>query len=50
VLVHAVWHVSGRGPDATMEFSVLNTLRKGRVILVEYFWDHEEALEALGPR
>jgi hypothetical protein len=24
------------------------TLRKGRIFLMEYFWDHAEALEALG--
>jgi hypothetical protein len=26
----------------------VSTYRKGKVILVEFFWDHAEALETLG--
>ena len=43
-----VWHGAGRGPEARMEFSQVFTLRKGKVFLSEYFWNHAEALEALG--
>jgi hypothetical protein len=28
--------------------TVINTVRKGRIVLQEFFWDHAEALEALG--
>jgi hypothetical protein len=31
-----------------MEFTVVYTFRKGKVFLLEYLWDHPEALEALG--
>jgi ketosteroid isomerase-like protein len=48
VLVRAVWHVSGVIPDQTMGFSVIFTFRKGKVIAQEYFWNHDEALEAAG--
>jgi ketosteroid isomerase-like protein len=33
-----------------MEFTVVCTLRKGRIFLLENFWDHDEALEAAGLR
>src|SRR5687768_5076711 len=44
VLVRMVWLGSGRGPDTAMEFTYLFTLRKGKVITIEMFWDHVEAL------
>jgi hypothetical protein len=31
-----------------MEFSTVNTFRNGKLILLEFFWDHAEALETLG--
>jgi hypothetical protein len=31
-----------------LEWTVVCTLRKGRIFLLEYFWDHAEALEAVG--
>jgi ketosteroid isomerase-like protein len=48
VLVREVWHGSGSGPDAVMEFSALFALRRGKIITVQRFWDHDEALEAAG--
>ena len=48
VLARAVWRGSGRGPDAAMEFTYLFTLRKGRIITIQMYWDHDEALEAVG--
>jgi ketosteroid isomerase-like protein len=48
VLVRAAWHVSGVIPDQTMGFSVIFTFRNGKVIAQEYFWNHDEALEAAG--
>ena len=48
VIARQIWHGVGRGPDLNMEVTTVNTLRKGKVILIEFFWDHEEALEAVG--
>jgi ketosteroid isomerase-like protein len=31
-----------------MEFTILYTVRKGRILGIEFFWDHAEALETLG--
>ena len=31
-----------------MEVTSVSTLRKGKTILAEFFWDHEDALEAVG--
>jgi ketosteroid isomerase-like protein len=50
VLTRVCWHVSGRGPGTTMEFTMISTFRKGKIITVQYFWDHAEALEAVGLR
>jgi ketosteroid isomerase-like protein len=50
VLARGMWRVAGSGPEAAMAFSVLFTLRNGRVITQQYFWDHAEALEAVGLR
>jgi hypothetical protein len=38
----------GRGPESVMEMTVVYTLRKRRVLYQEFFWDHAEALEAVG--
>jgi len=48
VVVRAVWRTAGRGPDSNIEFTHVYTLRKGKIVFVEYFWDHAEALEAVG--
>ena len=36
------------GPDADLEMTGVYTVRKGRIVLLEFFWDHAEALEAVG--
>ena len=33
-----------------MEVTCVYTVRSGRIIAFEFFWDHEEALEAVGLR
>jgi hypothetical protein len=45
-------HATGEqsGIEAEVRISQVVTLRIGKVILVEYFWDHQEALEAAGLR
>ncbi len=48
VVVRTVWHGAGVGPEANLEFTHVYTVRRRRVVFLEYFWDHAEALEAAG--
>jgi ketosteroid isomerase-like protein len=48
VAVRYIWRGAGHGPDLNMELTLVFTMRKGRVFYQEFFWDHEEALEAAG--
>jgi ketosteroid isomerase-like protein len=48
VVVRMVWRGVGHGPEASLELTGVHTVRRGRVVLLEYFWDHSEALEAVG--
>jgi ketosteroid isomerase-like protein len=48
VVVRAVWHGAGHGPESAFETTQVYTLRNGKIIGVEFFWDHAEALEAVG--
>jgi ketosteroid isomerase-like protein len=48
VLVRSIWRGKGHGPEATMEWTVVFMLRNGSIFGVEFFWDHAEALEAVG--
>jgi ketosteroid isomerase-like protein len=48
VVVRQIWRGFGRGPDATFDLTIIFTLREGRVTSQEYFWDHAEALKAVG--
>jgi ketosteroid isomerase-like protein len=48
VVVRTTWRGAGRGPEAHLEWTFVVTLRDGRAILQEFFWDHAEALEAVG--
>ena len=48
VAVRVIWRGAGHGPEANLELTGLYTVRKGRVFGIEHFWDHAEALEALG--
>jgi ketosteroid isomerase-like protein len=36
------------GLEGDMQFSQVVTFRKGKAVLIEFFWDHQEALEAAG--
>jgi ketosteroid isomerase-like protein len=42
------WHAVGSGPDLNIDVTSITTLREGKTILVEFFWDHAKALEAVG--
>jgi ketosteroid isomerase-like protein len=44
-----VWRGKGHGPESNVEVTSVFTIRKGKVLNIEYFWDHAEALETLGP-
>jgi ketosteroid isomerase-like protein len=48
VAVRVIWRTTGRGPESNIELTVVWTVHKGRILAIEYFWDHAEALEALG--
>jgi ketosteroid isomerase-like protein len=48
VVVRAAWRGAGRGPELNMELTYVVTVRKGQVLAIEEFWDHAEALEAVG--
>jgi len=48
VVARSIWRGIGHGPDSNMELSVVYTVRKGRVLYQEFFWDYAEALEAVG--
>ena len=50
VAVRWTWRGQGHGPAASMELSSVYTLRSGRLVEIEFFWDHADALEALGLR
>jgi ketosteroid isomerase-like protein len=42
------WHGSGRGPDLNLEITQVVTFRQGKMVMVEYFRRHTDALEAVG--
>jgi ketosteroid isomerase-like protein len=48
VIVRTGWHGVGQGPQSHMEWTNVFTIRDGRIINVQYFWDHAEALESVG--
>jgi ketosteroid isomerase-like protein len=48
IVVRFIWRGVGHGPETSMEFTGVFTVRKGRIFGVEFFWDHAEALETLG--
>ena len=39
------WRGAGYGPEANLEVTAVYTVRKGKVLYQEFFWDHAEALE-----
>jgi ketosteroid isomerase-like protein len=47
-LVRFIWHAAGQGPGSHMEFTQVATVRDGRIVINEYFWDHGEAFKAAG--
>ena len=47
VVVRLAYHGEGHGPEMNFEMTQVITVRKGRILYREYFWDHAEALETL---
>ena len=43
-------HMTGMqsGLEGDMRFSQVTTFRKGKVVQAEFFWDHQDALQAAG--
>ena len=48
VAVRFIWRGAGHGPEANIEATGVYTVRKGRIISIEFFWDQAEALATLG--
>ena len=49
VAVRHIWRTIGQGPqDLNPEFTVVYTIRQGKILGFDYFYDHPEALEILG--
>jgi ketosteroid isomerase-like protein len=48
VVAMFIWHGAGQGPAFALKGSAVYTMRKSRILGIEYFWDHAEALEAAG--
>jgi ketosteroid isomerase-like protein len=48
VAVRLIWRGAGQGPDLNQEATGLYGVRKGKIVSIEFFWDHAEALEVLG--
>jgi ketosteroid isomerase-like protein len=48
VVVRFIWRGAGHGPRLNLEMTDVITVRRGRIRGHEYFWDHAEALEAVG--
>jgi ketosteroid isomerase-like protein len=48
VVARMTWRAVGSGPDLNIEVTSVSTLRKGKTILAEFFWDYAEALDAVG--
>ena len=48
VVVRSVWRGVGHGPESNMELTSVYTVRKGRVLYQEFFWEYAEGLEAVG--
>jgi ketosteroid isomerase-like protein len=52
VVLRARARITGEqsGLEGDMHYSSVVTVRKGKAVLIEFFWDHQEALEAAGLR
>jgi hypothetical protein len=47
VVARVAVHAKGHGPEFA-EYTVISTIRNGRTLILEYFWDYAEALASFG--
>jgi hypothetical protein len=48
VVARFIWRGTGHGPESNIDLTVVYTVRKGSILVAEYFLDHADALEAAG--
>jgi ketosteroid isomerase-like protein len=48
VVTRFIWRAVGSGPDLSIEVTSVATVRKGKIVYQEFFWNHAKALEAVG--
>jgi ketosteroid isomerase-like protein len=48
LVVRLTWTGIGRVPGMSLEFTAIYTFREGKVCDQESFWDHSDALKAVG--
>jgi ketosteroid isomerase-like protein len=50
VVVRFVWHVRGRttGIDTHLDATSVNTIKRGKIVHQQYYFDHDQALKAIG--
>ena len=48
VAVRMTWRGAGHGPGLNLEWTTICMMRKGKIVYQEFFWDHAEALGAVG--
>jgi len=48
VAVRFNWYGTGDGPDTDLQLTGIWTVREGRILHTEFFWNHAEALEVMG--
>jgi hypothetical protein len=48
VAMRVIWRGAGHGPDLKMALTGVYTVHKGRILGIDFFWDHAVGLEAAG--
>jgi ketosteroid isomerase-like protein len=43
VVTRQVVHAKGQGPEFNAEYTVISTIRNGRTLIIELFWDYADA-------
>ena len=50
VVLRTIWRGVGHGPESNLVVTGIYTVREGRIVGIDIFWDHGEALQAVGLR
>lgn len=48
VVVRMIWRGVGRGPESSLEWTCIYMVDDGRILGIHYFWNHADALAAVG--